>query len=160
MFDQGILLEKLRRIEALYAGTGFDGEREAAKRAADKIRARLAEIRGRDPDVTLRWSLPDPWKRKLFVALCRRYGLRPYREPGQRYSSVLINAPETFQRETLSPEFHALAAELDTHLRELTDRVIREAIHADVTEAAEAAAPRALASSVHRDPATTSSESA
>jgi hypothetical protein len=144
MFDQDTLLEKLRKIEALYAGTRVDGEREAAKRAADRIRARLAELRGRDPDVTLRWSLPDPWKRKLFVALCRRYGLRPYREPGQRYSSVLIDAPDSFQRNTLGPEFFALADELDTHLTELTDRVIREAIHADVTEAAEAPAPRAL----------------
>ena len=71
---EGTLLEKLRKIEALHAGTKIDGEREAARRAAEKIRARLAELRGRERDEVYQYRLPDPWKRKLFVALCRRYG--------------------------------------------------------------------------------------
>lgn len=73
MFLERALLEKLRKIEALHAGTTVDGEREAAKKAAERIRARLAELRGQEKDVELKYSLPDPWKRKLFVALCRRY---------------------------------------------------------------------------------------
>jgi hypothetical protein len=39
---EGTLLEKLRKIEALHAGTKVDGEREAARRAAERIRARLS----------------------------------------------------------------------------------------------------------------------
>jgi hypothetical protein len=62
---EGTLLEKLRKIEALYAGTNVDGEREAARRAAERIRARLAELRGSERDEVLVYSLPDPWKRKL-----------------------------------------------------------------------------------------------
>jgi hypothetical protein len=81
---EGTLLEKLRKIEALHAGTRIDGEREAARRAAERIRARLTEIRSREPEEVFRYSLHDPWKRKLFLALCRRYGLKPYREPGRR----------------------------------------------------------------------------
>ena len=144
MFVEGTLLEKLRKIEALHAGTKVDGEREAAKRAAERIRARLAELRGREREVELLYRLPDPWNRKLFVALCRRYGLVPYREPGRRYSTVIVRAPETFQNKTLWPEFLALGKELDTHRSELTERVIREAIHADVSEASEAATVKAL----------------
>ncbi len=140
---EGTLLEKLRKIEALHAGTKVDGEREAAKRAAERIRARIAELRGREQDVVLLYSLPDPWKRKMFVALCRRYGLAPYRERGRRYSTVLVRAPKSFQDQTLFPEFEALASELDSHLAELTDRVIREAIHSDVSEATEGE-PKAL----------------
>ena len=90
------------------------------------------------------YALPDPWKRKLFVALCRRYGLVPYREPGRRFSTMLVRAPKTFQQRTLWPEFVALADELHAHLDELTERVIREAIHADVSEADEDAEPKAL----------------
>lgn len=41
---EGTLLEKLRKIEALHAGTTVDGEREAARRAAERIRARIAEF--------------------------------------------------------------------------------------------------------------------
>lgn len=83
---EGTLLEKLRKIEALHAGTKVDGEREAARRAAERIRARLAEIRGREQDEVLVYRLADPWTRRLFVALCRRYGLKPYREAGRRYT--------------------------------------------------------------------------
>lgn len=140
---EGTLLEKLRKIEALHAGTNVDGEREAARRAAERIRARLAELRGREQDQEMVYRLPDPWTRKLFVALCRRYGLTPYREPGQRYSTVMVRAPEAFQNATLWPEFKALSAELREHLSELTDRVIREAINEDVSEATEQA-PKAL----------------
>ena len=142
---EGTLLEKLRKIEALHAGTRIDGEREAARRAAERIRARLAELRGRERDEILVYSLPDPWKRKLFVALCRRYGLKPYRERGQRYSTVQIRAPKTFQVRTLWPEFLALSEELHAHLNELTERVIREAIDEDVSEAAEAGPTKLLA---------------
>ncbi|HVZ34374.1 MAG TPA: hypothetical protein VG963_18225 [Polyangiaceae bacterium] len=141
---EGTLLEKLRKIEALHAGTNIDGEREAARRAAERIRARLAELRSREPDQVFRYSLPDPWKRKLFVALCRRYGVAPYREFGRRYSTVLVRAPKTFQKRTLWPEFLALSAELHAHLEELTERVIREAINEDVSEAAEAGPRGAL----------------
>lgn len=134
---EGTLLEKLRKIEALHAGTKIDGEREAARRAAERIRARLAELRGREEELEYRYSLPDPWKRKLFLALCRRYGLKPYREYGQRRSSVMVRAPKSFQDRTLWPEYQALSRELDEHLDELTTRVIREAIDDDVSEAAE-----------------------
>jgi hypothetical protein len=141
---EGTLLEKLRKIEALHAGTKIDGEREAARRAAERIRARLAELRGREKEVELLYRLPDPWTRKLFLALCRRYGLKPFREPGRRYSTIQVRAPQTFHDRTLWPEFKALSEELRTHLDELTERVIREAIDEDVSEAAEAATPKAL----------------
>jgi hypothetical protein len=141
---EGTLLEKLRKIEALHAGTTVDGEREAARRAAERIRARLAELRQRDEDVELLFSLPDPWKRKLFLALCRRYGLKPYRERGRRHTTVQLRAPEAFQQNTLWPEFLALCEVLHAHLDELTTRVIRDAINDDVSDAVEQAQTKAL----------------
>jgi hypothetical protein len=137
MWDQATLEQRLRKIEALFAGTTSDGEREAARLAAERIRARLADWRRLEGDIVMSYRLPDPWKRKLFVALCRRYGLKPYREYRQRATTVMLRAPEAFHTKTLWPEFEALAAELDKGLSELTDRVVREAIHADVSEAAE-----------------------
>ena len=62
---EGTLVEKLRKLEALHAGTKIDGEREAARRAAERIRARLEELRGQERDVELLYTLPDPWTRKL-----------------------------------------------------------------------------------------------
>jgi hypothetical protein len=86
-------------------------------------------------------------KRKLFLALCRRYGLKPYRERGQRSTSVMSRAPKSFQDKTLWPEYQALSAELNAHLEELTKRVLREAIDDDVSEASDDA-PKSLGSGV------------
>lgn len=141
---EGTLLEKLRKIEALHAGTTVAGEKEAARRAAERIRARLADLRGRDHDVELHYRMQDPWKRMLFVALCRRYGLTPFREPGRRHTTVQLRAPKEFHDKTLWPEYLALSEELDAHLRDLTTRVIREAIDDDVSEPTEQASTKAL----------------
>lgn len=142
--DEATLREKLRRIEALHAGTTSAGEREAARLAAERIRARLGELRAREPDVELVYTLSDLWTRKLFLALCRRYDLKPYRRYRQRYSTVQVVAPATFQHNVLWPEFLSLSAELEKHLEEVTNRVVRETIHGDVSEAAEGEAPKAL----------------
>ena len=104
----------------------------------------MAELRGREQDVVYRYSIHDPWKRRLFAALCRRYGLSPYTERGRRHSTVLVRAPKTFHDRTLHPEFIALSDELETQPNELTERVIREAIHEDATEAAEDDGTKAL----------------
>ena len=62
----------------------------------------------------------------------------------QRYSTVQVVAPEIFQKKTLWPEYLALAKELEKHFDELTERVLREAIDGDVSEADESDGPRAL----------------
>lgn len=135
--DERKLIEKLMRIEALHAGAATQGERVAAARAMQRILERLREIQGEDEPVEYRFSMPDPWARKLFLALLRRYGLKPYRYYRQRYSTVMVRVPERFVDETLWPEFEALRGTLYEYLGEVTDRVISQAIHADSSEAAE-----------------------
>ena len=71
------LREKLRKIEALFAGASTAGERIAAEAALERVRARLAELGRRDPPIEMQFSMPDRWSRHLFLALCRRYGLAP-----------------------------------------------------------------------------------
>jgi hypothetical protein len=51
--------------------------------------------------------------------------------------------PPVSSRTSNDPEFLALSQELHAHLDDLTDRVIRDAINDDVSEAAEAT-PKAL----------------
>ena len=72
------LREKLRKIEALFAGAATPGERDAAEAAMLRVRARVAEIGRSEQPVEIQFSIQDQWAQRLFVALCRRYGLRPY----------------------------------------------------------------------------------
>ena len=110
MNDEAALRDNLRKIEALFAGAGTAGEKAAAGAAADRIRARLRREEKREKPVEIRFSLPDPWSRQMFVALCRRYGLRPYRYARMRRQSVMVRAPETFLNTFLWPEFQEINA--------------------------------------------------
>ena len=137
MSTESELREKLRKIEALFAGAGTAGEKLAAEAALSRVRARLEEIRRRDPGAEVQFSIQDLWSRRLFLALCRRYGLKPYRLYRQRHSTIMLRAPHKFLDEVLWPEFQELQQILLAYLDEITSRVIREEIFADTSEATE-----------------------
>ncbi len=67
------LVEKLRRIEALHARPGSEGERHAAERARERIQSRLKQLEAEEPPIEFRFSLADQWSRHLFLAVLRRY---------------------------------------------------------------------------------------
>jgi len=136
------LREKLRKIETLFAGAGTAGERVAAEAALRRVQSRLAELERVDPPVEMQFPMPDQWSRRLFVALCRRYGLKPYRYRRQRLTTVVLRVPRGFVDQVLWPEFGELNQALVNYLNEVTLRVIREEVHADASEAPEV--PQAL----------------
>jgi hypothetical protein len=131
MTDEERLIEKLRLIEALYAGAATPGEKQAAAHARDRIRARLREQQQRDPAKEYRFKLNDEWSRQLLIALLRRYQLRPFRYPRQHRNTVMAHVPERFMREILWPEFQELNRTLTAYLGEVTRRVIEKAVAAD-----------------------------
>lgn len=137
MTGEAQLREKLRKIEALFAGAGTVGERIAAEAALERVRARLAGLERSDPLIEMQFSLQDQWSRRLFLALCRRYGLKPYRLYRQRLTTVMLRVPRGFVDQVLWPEFQALNAALVQYLNEVTTRIIREEVHRDTSEAAE-----------------------
>ena len=136
------LREKLRKIEALFAGAGTTGERLAAEAALERVRGRLAELGQRNPPVEMQFSMPDRWSRHLFLALCRRYGLAPYRYHRQRRNTIMVRAPKGFIEQVLWPEFSEFDRALQIYLHEVTLRVIREEVYSDTSEAQEV--PEAL----------------
>jgi hypothetical protein len=129
--EEQLLFEKLKKIEALFARTPYAGERRAAEEAMHRLRHRLKELEKTEWPVELRFSIADPWARSLFIALAQRYGLRPFRRAGQRQSTVMLNVAESFARDVLWPEFQEFYAVLRSHLDNVTQRIIQQAIHRD-----------------------------
>jgi hypothetical protein len=144
MSGEDELREKLRKIEALFAGAKTEGERVAAGAAAERIRARLAEIGAREEAIEMRFAIHDPWSRKLFLALSRRYGIEPYRYPRMKRQSLVVKAPRSFVEGVLWPEFSQLNEALASYLLGVTERVIRDEVHRDTGEAVERAGGREL----------------
>lgn len=137
LLEETQLREKMRKIEALFAGAGTEGERVAAGAALGRVRARLAALQRESPPVEMQFSLADQWSRRLFLALCRRYGLTPYRLYRQRLSTVMLKGPRRFIEEVLWPEFEELNLALLQYLNAVTLKVIREEVHRDASEAEE-----------------------
>ncbi len=131
------LRQKLRKIEALFAGATTGGERIAAGAAAERIRDRLGHAAGKEKQIEVKFSISDTWSRQLFVALCRRYGLRPFRYRRMHHQTIIIKAPKGFVEQVLWPEFEELDAALVAYLSEITEKVIREEVHGETGDADE-----------------------
>jgi hypothetical protein len=127
-------IDKLRKIERLHAGATTPGEREAAADAIARIKRRLTEVERTEKPIEYRFKLNDDWSKKLFIALLRRYGLKPYRYARQRRTTVMVRVPRSFVNETLWPQYLDLSTTLRNYLDDITNRVIAEGVHGDTTE--------------------------
>lgn len=129
------LIEKIRKVEALFSGTDSVGEKQAAGGALDRLKAQLDTVP--EPPVEFRISLDDPWKRQLFIALCRRNGIEPYRLYRQRRSTVMLRTGRTLLDTVLWPQFLELSKLLNSYLDEATRDIITRGVHGDLSEVAE-----------------------
>ncbi len=131
--------EKLCKIEALYAGATTAGEKSAAGAAAERIRRQFEAASKGEQAEEFKFSIPDPWSRQLFIALCRRYGVKPFRYARMHRQTVIVRAPASFVQKMLWPEFeelsHALSAHSQRdHRQDHSRRGARGAQDADVIE--------------------------
>jgi hypothetical protein len=133
------LRDRLRKISALFEGATTTGERDAAAAAIERVKRALGITAKVEQAVEFTFKLPDLWQRRLFAALCRRYGLEPFRYKRQRYTTVMLRVPKSFVEKTLWPEYRELREALDEYLNEATDRIIREEVFGDAGEAKERA---------------------
>jgi hypothetical protein len=130
--DEEALKRKLATIEASFAGaTSTAGGNQEADSARDSILARLKAATEAEPAIDFQFSLADEWQRRLFAALARRYGLKPFRYTGQRDTTVMLRAPERFVEDVFWPEYQQLSAALRSWLDEATERIMREVLQSE-----------------------------
>ena len=129
------IIEKISKVEALFSGTDSAGEMQAALSALDRLQLQL-ESSPEEP-IEFKFSLPDPWKRQLFLALARRQKLKPFRRYRQRYSTVMLLVTQSHVDQILWPQFLQLSELLDEYLNEATQDIITRGVHGDLSEAAE-----------------------
>jgi len=138
MSDDQQIREKLRKIKALFAGASSEGERKAAQAAIDRLNERINagdSSKQVDPPVEFRFSLTNPWSLRLFLALCRSKGYRPYRHPRMRRTSVCVMIGAQAVKTGLWPEYLEMNRVLTEHLGELADQIIADCINPDQSDA-------------------------
>ena len=134
MNEEQRLRDKLKKIEALFSGASYGGEKSAAAESILRIKAQLKKLNEIEQPTETKCSMPDQWSRQLFVALCRRYGLNPFRYKRQRYTTVMVKAPWSFIDNILWPEYEALSDALNAYLEEITAKIIKEEIYKDIDD--------------------------
>ena len=137
--DENELIRKLKLIENLHAGATTAGEKDAAADALRRIQERLTQeqSQAKEHPEEYTFSMPDAWRRKLFMALLRRYGIQPYRYHRQHHTTVRARVSKRFVDQTLWPQYTLMSEELSCYLSEATDRIIAEAVHQDSSDEAQ-----------------------
>lgn len=101
------------------------------------VRAQLAESRAREPDVEVVLRVASEADARIFLLLCRRYGIDVYRSAQRRSRSadgrLMIRVPERFERDVLRPLVAAIGNAVETYLIEVTNHAMHVAFDLDVT---------------------------
>lgn len=128
------IIEKIKRVEALFLGTNIEGEKNAAELALQRLQKKLDELKKIELPEEYQFSLADKWSRKLFVSVLRKYGVKPYRYPRQRHTTVMARGTKTVI-DMLWKEYQELNLILVSYLEDVSDRVIRECFNSDTSDA-------------------------
>ena len=126
--------EKLEKLEALFARGATEGERAAAQAALDRLRKQRG-TRAIEDAVEFQYSLPDTWAVKIFVALCRKHGVKPYRYTRQRRTTVMVKVQKSWFEQTVMAEFATLHGELVAYFQDTVDHLIADAMKSDGDDA-------------------------
>lgn len=133
MRGQDDIRERLAKLEALFARGATAGERAAAGAALERLQARL-DLAGpatEEPEAEIQYSLPDVWSVRLFVALCRKHGVKPYRYPRQRRTTVMVRVRKAEFEQTIAAEFQELHRELTAYFGEMVNHLIANVMKSD-----------------------------
>jgi hypothetical protein len=127
------LLEKIKKIEALINGAQTIGEKDAAISAKDRILSRYPELKNQKNLIEYSLRTPDNWHKKLLLAICRKYGLKPYRYKRQKYTTVMLKINEDFLNKVVWKEYLEYSDHLEKLVNTVTDELINK-IHKDEDE--------------------------
>lgn len=133
--DDEDLRARLAKLEALFRRAGTDGERAAAEAAIARVQHRLGKG-AHTAAIEMKFSFPDAWAVRLFIAVCRKHGVKPYRYPRQRRTTVMVRALRDRFDAEIWREFGALHTELNVYFGETVDHLIHSAMHSDGDDSA------------------------
>ncbi|HAZ15838.1 MAG TPA: hypothetical protein DCY54_04320 [Parachlamydiales bacterium] len=105
---------KILKIEALIVGAKSDGERQAAEFAKQRLQEKIT---AQPIEYTVRVN--SFWKKRLFVAICNKHGLRTYRYARQKYTTTMVRVAAPFMDLVLWPDYQKYATILDTLSEEI-----------------------------------------
>lgn len=118
------LLERIKKIESLILGAKTEGEKQAAISAKERILKKYPELEIHKNPKEYALYTQDNWHKKLLLAICRKYGVKPYRYYRQKYTTVMVRINEDFLNKVLWKEYLEYSELLGQLVEEITDDLI------------------------------------
>lgn len=81
--------------------------------------------------IEMKFSLRDIYNKKLFIALARKHGYKPYRYPKQKHTTVILKGKRSFLDKVLWPQYVSLSQDLGFFLEQVTNELVRKLLAAD-----------------------------
>lgn len=128
------LIERIKRIEAIYEQSHFSGEKEAAAAMLKKMKEKVDEDRNSQIS-EFKFTFSNHWSRKLFCSLLRRYDIKPYRYSGQRYTTVMAKTSQRIIEKIIWPEFQEIDSELWKYFDNIADSIISKSVYKESKDA-------------------------
>ena len=122
------LLEKIKKVEALIERAGSEGERQSAIKAKERLEKSKTKV---EIEYTIRTQ--DMWHKRLFMAICHKHNLKPYRYFRQKYTTIMVKISKEFLDEVIWPEYLKYVKILEELVEEVATNVISK-IHKDEEE--------------------------
>lgn len=120
------LLDKIKKIESLISGAQTEGEKHAAISAKERILEKFPELEKNHNLKEYTLYTPNSWHKKLLVALCRKYEIKPYRYYRQKHTTVMVKINEDFLNKVLWKEYTEYSKLLEDLVGEITDDLINK----------------------------------
>lgn len=110
------LLDKLQKIQTLIDRATSEGERQAVEMAKQRFNERLKDDKNHRL-IEYRITSHSQWEKKLFNAVCKKYGLLPYRYSRKKYTTTMVRAHKSHMDEVVWPQYQKYT----TILRDMVD---------------------------------------
>ncbi|MEZ5040368.1 MAG: hypothetical protein R2828_10760 [Saprospiraceae bacterium] len=127
------LFARIKKIESLIKGSTTAGEKTAALLAKERILEKYPRLKHENDLKEYALYTQDNWHKKLLIAICRKYEVKPYRYHRQKYTTVMVRINPEFLNNVLWPEFLEYSAHLESIVEGITDDLINK-IHAHEEE--------------------------
>ncbi len=100
---------------------------------AEPIQAELVDEdeKQEEPEIEMKFSLSNHHSHKLFIALARKQGMRPFRYPRMKRTTVMLRGRASYLNNVFWPQFTRLSGDLDFLLQQITNEVIRTVLRDD-----------------------------
>jgi len=136
------LLKKLKTLQETVQTLAIAGIevpiqlKEQIQELNEKIEVARYRAIERENKQPFKFSIHDPWQRRLFMAMCRARGYEPYRLKFQRNQTLMVYVEPSMQ-ELIWNEFNEAANVLVSYLSDVTASAVRDVYNQEDREANE-----------------------